>query len=177
MEDTVEEKLEGSQPVGPIIWTYSGKTRGGQTLSGKISAPTEEDALSVVANMGIQSAKIIENNEGKPLKVSRQEPLPEELVVEAPKDDFIKQTGHQDKAMEISPQIGRMVSATENRTSTSRRESVFFGDYEVVRAQSEEIFSSLRGRTKHVAMQSDCHGKVQILLVVEHDQWKAEERT
>lgn len=170
MENTVI--LEGSLPVRPIIWKYIGKTRHDQPLSGEITAMTESDAIDIVQRMGVMSPRIIANSEGLPLSVDLDAIREELKQSESPSLSPNKQ---EREALSIPGQIGKMAATVEASPRTSlrkRRESIFFGDFDTVRKQSERAFADLYGRTKHAVMQADCHGKVQILLVVEHDEWE-----
>jgi hypothetical protein len=170
MENTVV--LEGSLPVKPIIWKYVGKTRLDQPLSGEITARTEDEAIELIKRMGVISPKITANSVGLPISVNF-EPNREALI--RSDSPLLSPNDQETELLSIPGQIGKMASTVESSQKTSprrRRESIFFGEFDSVRSQSERAFAELYGRTKQAVMQSDCHGKVQILLVVEHDEWE-----
>ena len=157
-------------PVKKIIWKYIGKSRTSQPLSGEITAQTEADAMEIVRKMGVISPKIVANSDGLPLSINFEPPVEN-------RQGELKtfSTNQEDKdTLSIPRKIGEMASMVENpRTITRfRRESVFFGEFDTIRRQSERAFAELRGTTRQAIMQADCHGKVQILLVVEHDEWE-----
>lgn len=172
MENTVIP--EGSLPVKPIIWKYVGKTRNDQPLTGEITAQNEADAMEIVRRMGVISPKIIANSEGLPVSISQTSTIiPMTMVQESV--PALAPSEQEEQTLSIPKQIGKMASAVENTIKPAtkrRRESIFFGDFETVKRKSERAFSELFGRTKQVVMQADGHGKIQVLMVIEHDEWE-----
>lgn len=163
-------------PVRPIIWKYVGKTRNDQLLTGEITAQNESDAMEIVRRMGVISPKIIANSEGLPVSVSLSHSVLPDSMTREP-IPALSPSEQEQKTLSIPRQIGKMASATENTAKNvpqRRRESIFFGDFDSVKRQAERVLAELFGRTKQVVMQADGHGKIQILLVIEHDEWEAE---
>jgi len=164
----------------PTNWNYTAKIMGKQ-VRGMVMAETEAEARTRLLDMGIEVQEVFMEGKPNPNQAGGLAPslppilsgTPQEVPPTQESQARIEQSI---EAMKNTSEVAHSVAPKELRSAPAkarvdgkRRQSILLDEFPQVRAQAEELLSSLNGVVAHARMCVDAKGKIKILLVVEHD--------
>lgn len=177
-------------------WRYEGVLLSGENHKGTVQADTEQQARESLRKQGFKNINLFVPNGQAP--ATRQEPIPIQKVADKPKPEpkqpepahpepihaplppksmsplfpSTPQTAPEPSIREIAAvemMKGGFGDIVKMAAKMRRREVVLVGQPDAVRKEAEPLLATRGGKVTHATMCPDAMGRIQVMLVIDHD--------